>query len=98
MSQQIGTSEQLLSIAEIKAAQKKIIKIGQSRTFAEEIRSLGSANNKKVAKVKQNNKLYSPDPFVDKDQVLCVGGRLKNSSLEKQLYSSYSATREWYCY
>ena len=98
MSQQIGTSEQLLSIAEIKAAQKKIIKIGQSRTFAEEIRSLGSANNKKVAKVKQNNKLYSPDPLVDKDQVLCVGGRLKNSSLEKQLHSSYSATRECYCY
>ena len=34
-----------------------------------------------VAKVKQNNKLHSLDPFVNEDQVLRVGGRLKNSSL-----------------
>ena len=58
----------------------------QSRAFAEEIISLGSANNKKVAKVKQNNKLYSLDTFVDEDQVL------------RALYSSYSVTQEWYCY
>ena len=55
--------------------------MAESRTFAEQINSLGSVNNKKVAKVKQNNKLYSLDPFVDEDQGL--GGRLENSSLNK---------------
>ena len=65
LHQQIGTSEQLLSIARIEAAGKKIIKMAQSRAFAEEISSLDSANNTKIAKIKQNNKLYSLDPFVD---------------------------------
>ena len=54
--------------------------MAQSRAFAGEISSLGSAN-KKVAKVKWKNKLYSLDPSVDEGQVLHVGGRLKNSSL-----------------
>ena len=36
--------------------------------FAEEIRSLGSRNDEKVAKVKQNTSLNSLDPFVDEDQ------------------------------
>ena len=48
--------------------------MAQSRAFAEEISLLGSANNKKVAKVKQNSKLDSLGPFVDEDQVLHVGG------------------------
>ena len=62
-------------------AGKKIIKMAQGTAFAEEISSLGSASNKKVAKVKQNIKLYSLDSFVGEDQVLPVGGRLKNISL-----------------
>ena len=52
LHQQIGQSEQLPSIAEIEAAGKKKIKMAQSRAFAGEISSLGSTNNKKVAKVK----------------------------------------------
>ena len=40
-----------LSIVEIEIAGKKIIKMAQNRACAEEINSLGSANNKKVAKV-----------------------------------------------
>ena len=55
LHQQIGTSEQLLSIAEIEIAGKKIIKMAQNIAFAEEISSLGSAKNTKVAKVKQNS-------------------------------------------
>ena len=43
--------------------------------------SLGSANNKKFAKVKQNSKSQLLDPVVDEDHVLCVGGRIKNSNL-----------------
>ena len=54
--------------------------MAQSRTFAEEIIALGSANNKTVAKVKQNGKLYLLNTFLDEDHVLHVGGRLKNSS------------------
>ena len=56
--QQIGTLEKHLSIAETKISGKKIIKMAQNRAFAEEISSLGSAKNKKVAKAKQNSKLY----------------------------------------
>ena len=81
LHQQIGTSEQVVSIAKIEAAGKKIIKMAQSRLFVGEISLLGSASNKKVAKVKQNNKLCLLDLFVDEYQVLRVGGRLKNSSL-----------------
>ena len=103
LQKQNGTSEQLICIAEIEAAGKKIIKMAQSRAFAEEISSLGSANNKKVAKIKQNYKLYSLNAFVDEYQVLCVGGMLKNSSLNNScthpiLLPSYSVTQEWYCY
>ena len=45
LHQQIGTSEQLLNVAEIEAAGKKIIKMAQSRVFVEEKSSLVSANN-----------------------------------------------------
>ena len=45
------------------------------------ISSPSSANNKTVSKVEQNSKLCSLDPFIEEDQVLHVGGRLKNSSL-----------------
>ena len=48
--QQIETGEELLSIAEIEIAGKKIIKLTQNRVFAEEISSLGSANNKRLKK------------------------------------------------
>ena len=76
----MGTSEKLLNIAEIEIAGKKIIKMAQSRTFAEEIIALGSANNKTVAKVKKNSKLYLLNTFVAEDHILHVGGRLKSSS------------------
>ena len=45
------------------------------------INSLGSAINEKVTKLKQSNKLNSVDSFVDKDQILHLVGRLKNSNL-----------------
>ena len=51
LHQQIGTSEQLLSITEIEAVGKKIIKIAQSRAYAEEVSSLGSASNKRLQKL-----------------------------------------------
>ena len=81
LHKQIGTLEQFLSNAEIEIVEKKIIKMAQSRPFAEEISLLGLAKNKKVSKVKQNSKLYSLDPFIGEDQVLHLGGRLKNASL-----------------
>ena len=81
LHQQIRTPEQLLSIAEIETAGKKIIKIAQSRAFAEEINSLVSVNSNEIAKGKRNNKVYSLHPIIDEDQVLCIGGRFKNSSL-----------------
>ena len=81
LHQQIKKSEQLLSIAKIEFVWKNIIKIVKNNAFAEEMSSLSSANNRMVAKVKQNKKLYSLDPFFNEDQVLRVSDRLKNSSL-----------------
>ena len=75
-----------LNIVEIEIAGKKIIKMAQNRACAEEISSLGSANNKKVGKVKQNSKLYSLDLFFEDYQVLLVGGRLKSSSLNNSYH------------
>ena len=66
--QQIGKSEQLLSIAEIEVSGKKIIKMTKNRAFAEEVTSPGSANSQKVSKVKQKIKLNLLDLFVDENK------------------------------
>ena len=78
---QIGKSEQLLSIAEIEIVGKKDNQNGTEQSLCRTSKLSRFKNNKNVAKVKQSSKLYSLDPFVDDDQVIRVGGRHKNSSL-----------------
>jgi hypothetical protein len=61
---------------EIEEVVKILIKDTQLNYFREEIRFLSSNSQ-----VNNNSKLRSLNPFLDKDGILRVGGRLQNSSL-----------------
>lgn len=65
-----------LSIQELNLSLKTLLKLVQYQTFYEDINSLRNQKH-----VKTNSKISSVNPFLDKDGILRVGGRLKNSSL-----------------
>lgn len=65
-----------VTVNEIRSATTAILKITQNETFIEEIKCL--ENNKSVCK---KSKLFKLDAFLDGDQLLRVGGRLKNANL-----------------
>lgn len=70
------TTNEPISLEEIKQTTIRTIKIIQQEVFDQEIQML--QNNKQVMK---GSKLYSLDPFIDSDGVIRVGGRLHNSQL-----------------
>ena len=82
----------LLSVAEFNQASGVIIKAVQEESFPKELKTLKGANencslnkrNKERAKkeLTKTSQLYRLNPFIDKDGVLRVGGRLQYSSLD----------------
>lgn len=64
------------SVEELNLANDRIIKMVQESTFAEEIKEL-----KKGRPLPPNNKYKALDLFLDKEGLLRVGGRLKNSAI-----------------
>jgi len=67
----------IISVKEIRIAETVVIKKQQEYQFRQEIKCL------KIKKeIKTNNKILSLNPFLDKDGVLRVGGRLQNSNAE----------------
>lgn len=67
----------LLTIEELNNAEMVIVKLIQNVEFSREIQDL-----KKEKKVNSKSKLIALDPFLDKNEILRVGGRLKNSNLQ----------------
>ncbi|XP_043467276.1 uncharacterized protein LOC122501682 [Leptopilina heterotoma] len=67
---------QLLDIDELNRAEKRIIKIIQTSSFANEIRLL--SQSKELSK---GSKIFPLNPFLDEEKILRVGGRLKHSDL-----------------
>ena len=68
----------------------KIIKILQQKEFAEKLKILKKANkeipsNNDQSTVTKASPIYGLDPFLDVNGVLRVGGRLRNSSLRRNL-------------
>lgn len=69
------------SAAELERASKIVVKAVQRETFPEEIKALSSPRETKT--VPKSSNLLRLDPFLDQ-KGLCVGGRLRNSTLEYQ--------------
>ena len=65
-----------LQIAELENVEKIIIKLVQHSEFAEKLSKL-----KQEKPVSKWSKLLTLNPFLDKDRILRVGGRLKHSGL-----------------
>ncbi|XP_043466286.1 uncharacterized protein LOC122501086 [Leptopilina heterotoma] len=65
-----------LSIEETQLAMKKILSLLQKQFFLREIKSLTNDES-----LHRSSSLTSLNPFLDKDGLLRVGGRLKNSTL-----------------
>lgn len=65
-----------LSLEEIQTAELKIIEVVQEASFADEIKDL-----KNKREIKRTSKLLSLCPFLDDQNILRVGGRLRNSKL-----------------
>ena len=68
----------------------KIIKILQQKEFAEKLKIIKKANkespsNNDQSTVTKASPIYGLDPFLDVNGVLRVGGRLRNSSLRRNL-------------
>lgn len=65
-----------LNVSEIEAAMNKLVQIAQHNVFSNEIVTLKNQHQLQI-----KNKLLCLSPFLDKNELLRVGGRLKNSSL-----------------
>lgn len=65
-----------LTLEEIKTAKQKIIKHEQQEQFSQEI-----SNLKQSSKLQAKSKIINLNPFLDKDGILRVGGRLKHAHI-----------------
>ena len=86
----------ILTVEEIKSAEKEIFKAVQAMAFHEDISTLKSlqakvegeerstARQKKTA-MRKTSSLHCLDPFQDKDGVLQVGGRIKRGSFMEEI-------------
>ena len=71
-----GVSNTHLSVKEVQRAEQRLVLLSQLRCFSTEKHSLQLDQP-----VTNNSKLLSLTPFLDKEQLIRVGGRLKNSCL-----------------
>lgn len=65
-----------LTVSEIEAAMSKLVKTEQNNNFSNKVLTL---KNQHPLQIK--NKLLCLSPFIDENELLRVGGRLKNSNL-----------------
>ena len=80
--------ENAVNVADVKRAEIALIKLIQQRAFGDELKTLPSfelAGDARATKMKRKRmtkscNLFRLDPFVDKDGVVRVGGRLRNSA------------------
>ena len=79
----------ILTVEEIKLAEKAILKAVQSSCFAEELKAL-----KKGLSVSPKSKIISLDPVIDADGLLRVSGRLKNANLSSDCINPIILSKE----
>ena len=77
-----------MDVEKIHNAEKMIVKLAQEAGFSPDIKSIKKSclneNNQQHASL-QNKTLQELKPFVDENGIVCVGGRLQNSSLGLEL-------------
>lgn len=69
-----------LSVSEMDLSLKYLLRMAQSHNFSEEINSLKLNNS-----ISKKSKLFNLNPFIDTDNLLRVGGRLKKSDFDYDL-------------
>ena len=69
-----------LTVQELEAAERAIVKMMQDRDLGEEVKELKEGGFKK-----KKGRLWRLSPFVDEQGILRVGGRLANASEEKNV-------------
>ena len=70
-----------LTVSLLDEAKKNIIRWHQQQAFSEEIKQLKNTHMQKEKQLKKNSGIYNLDPYLDKEGLLRVGGRLKKSNL-----------------
>ena len=86
----------LIGVQDLENAEKEIVKIMQKDAFTTELKDLKEiqANaqrkgrefeKKKKAMLKRSSPIHNLDPFVDSDQILRVGGRIRRAKFEDKL-------------
>ena len=77
-----------MDVEKIHNAEKMIVKLVQEAGFSPNIKGIKKSclneNNQQHASL-QNKTLEELKPFVDENGIVCVGGRLQNSSLDLEL-------------
>ena len=74
----------ILDTSQIQQAERCVIKLIESKYFNKEMKKLLiKKQGSEGAKIKKSNQIYSLDPYIDKDGVIKVGGRLDKSNLNK---------------
>ena len=86
---------QTVDIEELKSAEREIIRQVQGDAFEKEIKTLMSLVStkemqrdearKRNQEIKQASMLYRLDPFLDREGILRVGGRIQQASLEEDI-------------
>ena len=71
-----------LTVSLLDEAKKNIIRWHQQQAFPEEIKQLKNTYMQKEKQLKKKSGIYNLDPYLDKEGLLRVGGRLKKSNLQ----------------
>ena len=74
----------VLNVADIQDAEIIIIKLHQRRYFKDEISILIRMRSGEEVTLQRSNKISNLDPFIDENEVLRVGGRVKRSNLNTE--------------
>ncbi|XP_006817264.1 uncharacterized protein LOC102809835 [Saccoglossus kowalevskii] len=83
-----------VNVDEMQQAEKPIIKMVQSRDFADELQTLRQSsritspareNSRSVPTVKKTSSLFRLDPYLDEEGIIRVGGRIRRANLPKDV-------------
>ena len=76
----------VLNVADIQDAEIIIIKLHQRRYFKDENSILIRMRNGEEVTIQTSSKISNLDPFIDENEVLRVGGRIKRSNLNTEYF------------
>ena len=74
----------VLNVADIQDAETIIIKFHQRRYLKDEINILIRMRHGEEVSLPSSSKISNLDPFIDENEVLRVGGRIKRSNLNTE--------------